>query len=97
MPVDYQSKIPLFYASQGITTQHHVDWMSDFIDIHEIDAENVTMRLFMQNFEGEVRKWFRELPAGTINSLVALHIKFIDHWEVMKNPLKILSKYENIR
>ena len=54
MPADYQSKIPLFDASQGVTAQHHVNKMSDFFDLHEIDAENVTMRLFLQNFGGEV-------------------------------------------
>ena len=64
MPADYQSKIPLFDATQGITTQHHVDRMNEFFDLHEIDEENVTMRLFVQSFGGEVQKWFRALPMG---------------------------------
>jgi len=42
MPVDYQSKIPLFDATQGITVQQHFDRMSDFFNLHEIDEENVT-------------------------------------------------------
>ena len=44
-----------------------------------------------------MRKWFRELPAGTINSLAVLHRQFLDHWEVKKNPLQILFEYENIK
>jgi len=48
MPVDYQSKIPLFDGtSQNITAKQHVDKMADFFDLHEIDEENVTMRLFV--------------------------------------------------
>jgi len=43
MPIDYQSKIPLFDATQGITTQQHVDRMHDFYDLHEVDEENVTV------------------------------------------------------
>ncbi len=97
MPVDYQSKIPLFDASQGVTTQQHIDWMSDSFDLHKIDAENVTMRLFVQTFGGEVRKWFRSLSARTINSLEALQRQFLDRWEVKKSPLQILSEYENIK
>lgn len=69
MHADYQSKIPLFDATQGITTQQHVNQMNDFFNLHEIDEENVTMRLFVKSFGGEVRKSFRALPAGTINTL----------------------------
>ncbi len=71
--------------------------MRNFFDLHEIDEENVTMRLFVQSFGGEVRKRFIALPAGTINTLMALHRQFLNHWEVKKNPLQILSEYENIK
>ena len=94
MPADYQSKIPLFDGTpQSVTAQQHVDRMTDFFDLHEIDAENVTMRLFVQTFGGEVRKWFRALLAGSINTLPNLQRKFLDRWEVKKNPLQILSEY----
>lgn len=96
MPVDYQRKIPLFDGTQGITAQQHVDKMTDFFDLYEIDEENVTMRLFVQTFGGEVQKWFKALPARTINTLAILQIKFLDCWQVKKNPLQIISKYENI-
>ncbi len=97
MPADYQSKIMLFDATQGITPQQHVDRMNEFFDLHEIDEENVNMRLFVQTFGGEVWKWFRALLARTINSLEVLHRQFMDRWEVKKNPLQILSEYENIK
>ena len=71
--------------------------MNDFFDLHEVEAENVTTRLFVQSFGGEVRKWFRALPAGSIRILQELHTQFLVQWEVKKNPLKILSKYENIK
>jgi len=71
--------------------------MNDFLDLHEIDEENVIMRLFVQTFGAEVRKWLKALPAGTMNTLAVLHRQFLDHWEVKKNPLQILSKYENIK
>lgn len=79
MPADYQSKIPLFdNTPQNITAQQHVDKMADFFDIHEIDEENVTMRLFVQTFGGEVRKWFRNLPARSIPTLDDLKRQFLE-------------------
>ena len=57
MPADYQSKILFFYGTpNNITAQQHVDKMADFYELHEIDAENVAMRLFVQKFAGDVRK-----------------------------------------
>ena len=97
MPGDYQSKIPIFDATQSTTSQQHVDKMNEFFDLHEVEAENVTTRLFVQSFRGEVRKWFRALPAGSVRTLQELHTQFLDRWEVKKKPLQILSEYENIK
>ena len=48
MPADYQRKIPFFDGTpNGITAQQHVDRMVNFCELHEIDAENVAMRLFV--------------------------------------------------
>lgn len=71
--------------------------MNDFFDLHDVDAENVSMILFVQSFGGKVRKWFRTLPAASINTLPVLHRQFLDWLEVKKNPLQILSEYENIK
>jgi len=46
--------MPLFYATKNITSQQHVDQMNDFFDLHEVEIENVTMRLFVQIFGGDV-------------------------------------------
>ena len=97
MPADYQSKIPLFDATQNITAQQHVDRMNDFFDLHEVEVENVTMILFVQSFRGEVWKWFRALPATSITTLPVLYRQFLGRWEVKKNPLQILFEYENIK
>lgn len=57
MPNDYQSKIPFFDGTpNGSTAQQHVDKMVEFYELHEIDGENMAMRLFVQIFVGDVRK-----------------------------------------
>jgi len=73
MPSDYQSKISFLDGTpNSITAQQHVDKMADFYELHEIDEENVAMRLFVQTFAGEVRKWFRGLQAACIATLAEL-------------------------
>ena len=73
MPSNYQSKILFFDGTpNSIIAQQHVDKMADFYELHQIDAENVAMRLFVQTFAGEVRKWFIGLPAARITTLAEL-------------------------
>jgi len=79
MPSDYWSKIPFFDGTpNSITAQQHVDKMADFYELHEIDEENVAMRLFVQTFVGDVRKWFRGLATVSINTLVELQRQFLN-------------------
>jgi len=47
MLTNYQSKIPLLDATQSIIAQQHVYRMNDFFDLHEVDAENGSMMLFV--------------------------------------------------
>lgn len=98
MPADYQSKIPMFDGTpQSVTAQQHVDKMTTFFDLYELDEEDVTMRLFVQTFGGEVRKWFRGLAARSIVSLEALQTQFLDRWEIRKDPLQINAEYNNLK
>ena len=79
MPSDYESKIPFFDGTpNGITAQQHVEKMADFYELHEIDEENVAMRLFVQTFTGDVRKWFRGLATTRINTLDELQRQFLN-------------------
>jgi len=98
MPTNYQSKILIFYGTpQSVPAQQHIDGMADFCDLHEIDEEDVTMRLFVQTFGGEVRKWFRGLGARSIPTLAELHRQFLDRWEIIKDPLQINAEYNSIK
>lgn len=98
MPTDYQSKIHLFDGTpQSVSAQQHIDKMATFYDLYEIDDEDVTMRLFVQTFGGEVRKWFRGLGARSIPTLAELQKQFLDRWELRKDPLQINAEYNNIK
>ena len=98
MLTDYHSKILIFDGTpQSVPAQQHIDRMADFCDLDEIDEEDVTMRLFVQTFRGEVRKWLRGLGARSIPTLAELHRQFLDRWEIRKDPLQINAEYNNIK
>ena len=59
----------------------------------EIDDETIKMRIFAQSLGGEVKKWFKSLPPGSIQDLLALYQTFINKWEVRENPHQLLAEY----
>jgi hypothetical protein len=97
MPQDYQNRIPQFDAAIPLCEQENIDKMNDYYDLHEVYEVDVQMRLFAQTLTGDVQKWYKCFHAASVLDLTAFQRSFIDRWEVKKNPLQILSEYENIR
>jgi len=97
MPQDYQSKITPFDGTGSYTTQQHTKKMTDYFEIYEVDDNDVRMRIFVESLTGDVRKWFRALPANSINDSQAIYHTFLNIWEKKKYSLQILSKYEGLK
>lgn len=97
MPQDYQSKITYFDGIGTCTTQQHTKKMNDYFENYKIDVDDVRMKVFVQRLTGDVRTWFRALPANTINDPEALYQTFLNIWEKKKDPLHISSEYENLK
>ena len=55
------------------------------------------MRLFSQSFYGEVKKWFRGLPARSIHDFQEFETAFLRKWERKKNSLHLLTQYNNLK
>jgi hypothetical protein len=62
-----------------------------------VDHEDVKMRLFTQSLSGEVRKWFKALQAASIPNFAAFETSFIARWGDKKNPLQLLTQYNNMK
>ena len=71
--------------------------MSDYIDLQEVDEADVQMRLFVESLIGDFKRQFKTLRAVSIVDISTFHQTFLNRWEVKKNPLQILSEYENIK
>lgn len=71
--------------------------MNDVFDLHEVDDNDVKLRLFSENLCGVVRKWFKNLATGSILDLVIFHQSFLSRWETKKSLLQILNEYKNLK
>jgi hypothetical protein len=97
LPQNYNQRIKSYDAEENISTQRHLDWFNDFVDLEEVDDEDVKVRLFAQSLSGEVRKWFKALPTASIPNFAAFEATFLARWGDKKNPLQLLTQYNNIK
>ena len=61
LPQAYSTRIKTYSAEGDVTTKQHLDRFNDLCDLEEVDHEDAKLRLFVQSFSGEVKKWFRGL------------------------------------
>ena len=83
LPQNYSQIISLFDGEGDITAKQHVAKFEDFIELEKVDYLDVKMRLFAQSLSGEAKKWFKDLPNGSIINFQA--------WDDKQNPLQLLS------
>ena len=65
-PLNYAHRISLYDGEGNVTAKYHVGKFDDFMDLEEVDYEDVKLRLFSQSLSGEAKKWYKDLPAGSI-------------------------------
>jgi hypothetical protein len=66
--------------SDIISDENHVQWFDHFIDLFEIDHDDVCMRVFTKSLIGDTKHWFKHLHPETINSWVELKKFFLKFW-----------------
>jgi hypothetical protein len=89
--------LPKFMGEGDLTTTEHIVFFDQFVDILGIEHEDVYMRLLVQNFEGQVRTWFRGLPVDSIPSYNDLETSFLRQWGEKKDHLYYLTEFGALR
>lgn len=93
----YAQRQPKFDSTNLITTRKHVSRVVVFMDLEEVDYEDVKLRSFSQILMGEFRTWYKSLVARSISSFKQLEHVFLRRWEVKVNPFHIMEKYKNLK
>ena len=94
---DYQEFMPKFNGIEGVTAEEHLEAFYSYGDNLDINEEDVWMRVFVQSLDGEVRKWFRELPPRSIADIEALDDVFLKHWGNNKDLLFYHDEFGNLQ
>ena len=54
------------------------------------------MRMFVQSLDGEVRKWFKELPANSITIIEELQDIFMRQWGDTKDHTYYITEFGHL-
>jgi uncharacterized small protein (DUF1192 family) len=94
---DYLKYMPKFSGEEDITAEEHLAAFYSYADNLNIENEDVWMRVFVQSLDGEVRKWFRGLPPGSIAGIEALDNIFLRQWGDRKDYIYYMTEFGSLK
>ena len=89
--------MPKFTGIEGVTTKEHLESFYSYANNLDTSEDYVWMRVFIQSLDGEARKWFRELPHGSIAGIEALDDAFLKQWGDRKDLLYYHTEFGNLK
>jgi len=89
--------LPKFMGEGDLRATKNITFFIQFVDILDIEHEDIYMRLLVQTFEGKVRTWFRGLPVNSIPSYDDLETSFLRQWGEKKDHLYYLTEFISLR
>jgi len=97
-PTNYYLYLPKFDGEcKNVDVEQHVKNFETFLDLFEIDNEDVSIRLFSLSLQGKVKSWFRTFPDASILDLHQFIKVFLDRWVVRQNPFLIIEEYNQLK
>ena len=67
-PKNYDLYLPRFDGEcKNVKPEQHVQNFESFLDLFEVDAEDVSIRLFALSLQAKVKSWFKALPNASIS------------------------------
>jgi hypothetical protein len=98
LPVNYINNLPRFDGENvKITAEKHIQSLEDFLDLFEVEDDDVCIRMFSLSLQGKVKNWFKNLPAASISNFHQFVKIFLDRWVIMRNVFLILEEYDHLK
>ena len=91
LPLNYAQRIALYDGEGNVYARYHMGKFYDFIDLEEVDHEDVNMRLFSHSLSGESKKWYKYLSAMSMPNFADFQTAFLERWDDKQSPLQVLS------
>jgi hypothetical protein len=98
LPANYINNLPRFDGeNMKITVEKHIQSLEDFLDLFEVEEDDVCIRIFSLSLQGKVKNWFNNLPAASICNFHQFMQVFLDRWVIMRNFFLILEEYDHLK
>jgi hypothetical protein len=98
LPANYIDNLPRFDGEDvNITAEKHMQNLEDFLDLYEVEDDDVYIRMFALSLGGKVKDWFKNLPAASIRNFQQFMQVFLDRWVVRGNVFLLLEEYEHLK
>ena len=98
LPVNYINNLPRFDGENAnITAEKHIQNLEDFLDLYEVEDDDVCIRMLALSLQGKVKNWFRSLPSASIRNFQQFMQVFLDRWVVMGNVFLLLEEYDHLK
>jgi hypothetical protein len=79
LPANYTNNLPSFDGENvKITAEKHIQSLEDFLDLFEVEDDDVCIRMFSLSLQGKVKNWFKDLPAARISNFHQFVQIFLD-------------------
>jgi hypothetical protein len=98
LPSNYNNNLPRFDGENvKITAEKHIQNLEHFIDLFEVEEDDVCIRMFSLSLQGKVKNWFKNIPAPSISNFHQFTQFFLDRWVVKGNVFLILEEYDHLK
>ena len=84
---DYLKYMPKFIGEGDFIAEEHLEAFYSYDENINIEQEYVWNSAFVQTLDGQARKWFKELPAGSVAGIESLDDIFLKHWGERRDHL----------
>ena len=96
-PKKYYKYLPRFDGENGITAQKHIQGFENYLDLFEIDEDDVKIRLFSLSLQNRIKNWFKNLPNASISNFQRFIKLFLDRWIIKVNHFVIMEEYNQLK
>jgi len=79
LPANYTNNLPRFDGENAnIAAEKHIQRFEYFLDLYEVEDDDVYIRMFALSLQGKVKNWFKNLPTANIINFHEFMQVFLD-------------------